>query len=510
MRVPGFEDILSRGFFPKELPPEFSSKAFASALLPTDAALATSKPATAQLLVHNLARVGAVRRMIGIPNPLMYARLVKGVVQNWSKLYKHIAFTGHFSVSRPSADKRSRAIGPSLSFRSLAEQKARVRARGKYLLVADIAECYRSTYTHAIAWALHGKSIAKAAKRDETLVGNALDKLARNAQDGQTNGIPIGPDTSLVLSEVVLASVDRAILRTMKRLNGIRYYDDYEFTFASKAEAEECLAALSEHAAAFGFHLSPTKTRIVPLPEPLAPPWRAAIRDFDLRVENSRTHRLIPFFDIVFAYKNKDLGSGIIAYAIKRVEREKWSKNHWALLQTLLCQAVNAEPSAVDRFVLLLSRARKSGRELNEEQLAETLAGIVLDHAPARHSSEVAWALRGLIMLNQHLDKRVVKAVVKMDDPITSILLLDARQAHLTPRQSSFDSVEKRVDDSELYGPHWLLAYEARHKGWAGTDISEPFFAGLSAKSVSFYSSMQPGAALPITRIPGPVDYSLF
>ncbi|HLE57122.1 MAG TPA: reverse transcriptase, partial [Rhodothermia bacterium] len=41
-----------------------------------------------------------------------------------------------------------------------------------HVLHADITDCYASIYTHSIAWAVHGKSTAKAKKKDKSLIGN--------------------------------------------------------------------------------------------------------------------------------------------------------------------------------------------------------------------------------------------------------------------------------------------------------------------------------------------------
>jgi hypothetical protein len=66
-------------------------------------------------------------------------------------------------------------------------------------LAADISEFYHSIYTHSISWALHTKLFAKSNQKAK-VVGNLLDKATQNGQHGQTVGIPIGPDTSLVAS----------------------------------------------------------------------------------------------------------------------------------------------------------------------------------------------------------------------------------------------------------------------------------------------------------------------
>ena len=77
-----------------------------------------------------------------------------------------------------------------------------------YVLHGDITDCYASIYTHSIAWALHGKSTAKAKRRDLSLSGNAIDFRLQNMQHGQTNGIPQGSVLVDLIAEMVLGYAD--------------------------------------------------------------------------------------------------------------------------------------------------------------------------------------------------------------------------------------------------------------------------------------------------------------
>src|SRR5690606_40387637 len=66
---------------------------------------------------------------------------------------------------------------------------------------------YPSVYTHSLAWAIHGKRTIRNGgkgknRRDMKFVGNRLDKLFQMANDGCTNGLPIGPAVSDIVSEI--------------------------------------------------------------------------------------------------------------------------------------------------------------------------------------------------------------------------------------------------------------------------------------------------------------------
>ena len=82
-----------------------------------------------------------------------------------------------------------------------------------------------SLYTHSIPWALYGKAASKAAlatkSRSRRRFGDKLDAALQCMNHGQTNGIPIGPDTSLVVAELVLSAVD-VTLNENRVLSGFR------------------------------------------------------------------------------------------------------------------------------------------------------------------------------------------------------------------------------------------------------------------------------------------------
>ena len=72
------------------------------------------------------------------------------------------------------------------------------------MLTTDLSRFFPTIYTHSVPWAFHSKSVAKKNK-NPTLkyFGNLLDLALRQAQDGQTIGIPIGPDTSHMIAEAI-------------------------------------------------------------------------------------------------------------------------------------------------------------------------------------------------------------------------------------------------------------------------------------------------------------------
>jgi len=103
--------------------------------------------------------------------------------------------------------------------------------------------------------------VAKVKQNDFTLLGNLLDLAIRNGQDKQTIGIPIGPDTSLAVAEIILSSIDNKLGSVVTKRE-FRYIDDIGCGFKSISEAEDALANLQRCLGDLQLQLNPKKTKI--------------------------------------------------------------------------------------------------------------------------------------------------------------------------------------------------------------------------------------------------------
>lgn len=134
-----------------------------------------------------------------------------------------------------------------------------------YAFHADITDCYSAIYTHSIAWAVHGKAAAKAARNDKTLIGNIIDSHIQDMRHGQTNGIPQGSTLMDFISELVLGYADLELSDRLEaagitKFRILRYRDDYRIFVQSPQIGEAILKCLTEVLIDLGLKLNASKT----------------------------------------------------------------------------------------------------------------------------------------------------------------------------------------------------------------------------------------------------------
>ena len=518
-------DLLSRGYFPKELPAPFNTRSFASAIstaatLPADFGKKHgNKIASAHLGRYSLARGGLFRRPLSICSPLHYFHLCKELSDEWSLISPKVTGTG-ISATYPELKATGRAINGkhSQGDRSRLAQSARLGRR--YLLQTDISRFYNSIYTHSIPWALHGKSVAKANRLD-TLVGNRIDRLVRQGQDQQTVGIPIGPDTSLVLAELLMHRCDEALLAKVPNAQGHRFIDDYELSFSTRTEAEDAFHVLESCLAHFELALNPKKTRVVELPTPLEAGWARSLKRFAIKESLSgQAADLEYYFSLAFElHKATDPDEAVLQFALARLRSLKIRAENWENLQKLMLLCVAPEPASFPYVLQLVVQQKNAGAPILTGAFEEVVNNLIVEHSELQHSSEVANALWACLALRLNLSSAAVAAVGACDDPVVALLALDCRANGLASSALDTTLWSSHMTPGGLYGPHWLLSYEAAVKGWLpsakGGDhvAADQNFGFLKASNVSFYdvalASPTPMGPIPTPVVPTPTPTPL-
>lgn len=493
-----FDHLMTKGYFPDRVIPPVNSVGLSVALPDM---LAYIRPIAKGMLknpsklrsrcvVHSVPKRKHLRRSLSIPNPLHQCMAADQISTKWQALHK-FCLQSPLSLSVPILGvNRAITARVDLSRQPLFRAQRSVGAR--YLLKTDIARFYPSIYTHSIPWALHGKAAARADKK-YLHFGNRIDLWTRESQDKQTGGIPIGPDTSFVIGEVIGTALDLELQKKLPNLQGTRSIDDYYLYFQSVSEAETGLAVLHGIAKQYEIEINDPKTEIISLPDSFEPAWKSDLRSLAIRPTGQpQSTDLLSLFDRAYEHAKNYPSDSVLTYAAKRVLSADIVEGNWAFCESLLLRAALSEPTMLSVLGDIYDRFAPFHTDKDNQALTSTLESICSYHAPLQQGNEVSWALWLAKKMSVTISKTVGDKIVGVDDDIVALVALDLIDLGYL-RAAKPGLWRSFMTDSNLYDDHWLLAYEAHEHGWLPSKsdydyvAADQFFSILQGHGVRFY-----------------------
>jgi len=183
---------------------------------------------SAQVLYHCGRSNFSIRRPDSVVSSTKYS----------DRLYKSSQSKGRDTVEE--ASKEYENLGSYFSYKSYSnifkfyEHYKYHNSEKKFgkLLKLDVSKCFDSIYTHSMPWTTVGRSAVKADKQSigkaQKTFGGRFDSLMQWMNQGETNGIVIGPEFSRVFAEIVLQGVDQKLERVLASSDGLIHKTDYE------------------------------------------------------------------------------------------------------------------------------------------------------------------------------------------------------------------------------------------------------------------------------------------
>ncbi|MCY4399703.1 MAG: RNA-directed DNA polymerase [Gemmatimonadetes bacterium] len=464
----------ARAWHRDEVPPFFSTRTLtpekANELLGV-----TDKKRSHDFIHYRLTRHANSTRLLSIPHPAPYARLCREIFDSWDidmvfrieqnkesrivpRVYPNdnIVSFGSYEASDGEEDEDSRVImqhHPASASRLRAEEVDLAIGK-RYLVKADIAAFFPSVYTHAIPWAVHGKEVGKQWPPDYTLCGNRLDRCSRNLQRRESIGVPIGPGTSHILSELLLNPVD-AYLRE-QGYAFIRLIDDYRCYCASRKHADAFIIDLEDQLTEYGLHLNASKTSIASLPVKRNDPWAVQLRTQLSEMELSKTTTVSDVFDLAIGLQAKWPESNVLKYAARALARK--SESAGDLLERTARHILGIafhHPTVTPILAGLVQKSRAAVRVAEVEQL---LCTQLKERLP---SDAICWTLflwQQLAGTRRTLPSELVDRVIEQAD----CMVISSLWAIGQGRDQVIRFVE-RLDPGDRgwqYDRYWLLVHE--------------------------------------------------
>ena len=338
--------LVTKGYFPEAyvLPPCFEvtkHPEFGKIYFPVKTKSKNKtefKPDISEFQQVHFPKTNLTDRTFGIINPKIHSDIAFTIAEDWDTVINCIFHMENkvcsYSFPVPVNSKNPREIGNLRSGRMIYEwiemaenDVASIAFRYKYLIKTDIKNFYPSVYTHSIPWALHGKDFIRNEENEynfpnrinHNLTGNRLDKLFQNANDGCTNGIPIGPAVSDLIAEIVLSGVDRKLSQLLieagisNDVSIVRFKDDYRILAKKESSGYSTIKFLQLALKEYRLELHDGKTESYNLPNGLFRNWRSEY--YNINPQTKKNYDFEDFKEVylsVIRIDKNNPGTGVI------------------------------------------------------------------------------------------------------------------------------------------------------------------------------------------------------
>lgn len=478
---PTVRSFIEFGFLPENLPPVVTSRDLwktyenKSGYIVTKGVKGAPSPFSAS-------KRGGQRRLFSLPHPSFVYDAASFFERHWEQIAPSLE-AAKGSLSRPkfsSEGPRSVRITPHSDL-----PKARLQrfSRYRFCAMADVARCYPSIYTHSIPWAINGRENAKADQKyaSADVFGNRLDFILRQAQDSQTVGIPVGPDTSRVTGEIVMSAVDRLFLSKYRASEApayLRHVDDYWIGGDSSDECERHLQNLRSALREYELDLNDLKTRIVPTNRVLGESWPSEFErelKLSLSLYDQGYDIVSTLIKIVDAAVERN-DDGIIRHAIRKIDENKLWKRDWDILEHFLAQCAIQFNHSFDYVARVVSWRIRRGFEIDKPLWGHVVRSAVVQAASLGRDAEALWGLWLMNELRMLVPKAVSDIVVQNSSPLVLGYLAHMFANGRTRHKGIPQLLWSVVEGNPYSQASWPLVLELIHLDIVDGDLSP--FAG--------------------------------
>jgi len=439
---------------------------------------------------------GYERRNIHITHPVPQALLASELASNWPKVQKWLS-RQEFSEDdiRVSID-HERAI-KGINFALHRVKKAYLEATSDWLVKTDITRFYPSIYTHSIPWAAYGKeSVKQRMGYYKGSLADRLDVLVRSCNRNQTIGIPIGPETSRILAEVISSRIDSEFkLKNIDLLKESvdRLQDDWTVGTETLEKAESILSQISGIYRSYGLDINGSKTSIEHIVTAKQATWVSEIGAFlSHRPGALRGSRLREFLAMCIRLQAEHRSEPVVNYALTVIENMTIERVDVEAMESFLLKAAVVAPNSMDRVCRVILNLQHYTGSISVKRICERFVTLAERSLEKDHFFEVIWLLYTLRGLKRPFrSKYICESIEYIQSSALALVLLDMKHKGLCLGNLPISEWESQIsEDRVLSDWSWLLAYEGFRHGWLSDVkglLNKPFFKPMADRNIVFY-----------------------
>lgn len=520
--------LLAKGYFPKELPPAFTTSDFGNEAKEIIAEWIASgivtrknpakfqgkkkrgsylyKIETSEPETISAPKRGFERRNLHITHPIPQAFLTYEISENWHSVQKWLT-RQQFTLDCIAVSKNAFRGILDINFDAHRAKKSFIEASANWIVKTDITRFYPSMYTHSIPWAAYGKENVKDnIKLYEGSFADRIDQLLRACNRNQTVGIPVGPETSRVIAEIVSSRIDDDFKRLGQNLDARdidRLQDDWLVGCVSLEQAELTLSRIIRCYRSFGLDINGSKTSVERTTLVFEQEWISELGGFlSHGSQVLRGKRLAEFLSLGLRMQVKYPSAPVVNYLISVIENIKTYKGDAQTLESFLLRSITLSPISMSGIARVLINLHHDTKSVSVARVSKRVKQELIRNFDKGNTLECIWLLYILRGLSAKINISTIECYVfEPSSSAISLILLDMNDKGLIigPMPSAhWASVmtEERSKSSGL----WLLAYEGIRHGWLPDPnnlANKGVFKPMLDRNVVFYD---PRRNVPTTK----------
>ncbi|ESZ74261.1 hypothetical protein X726_22580 [Mesorhizobium sp. L103C105A0] len=439
---------------------------------------------------------GYERRNIHITHPIPQALLIHELSNNWKAVQKWLCRQTFSEDEIRVSSQYERSI-KGINFPIHGAKKAYLEATSDWVVKTDISRFYPTIYTHSISWAAYGKTrVKQEINKYKGSLADRIDLLVRSCNRNQTIGIPIGPESSRIIAEVISSRIDTEFhsrCRHIPRECIDRLQDDWFVGVDSLEKAEKVLSIISSVYRDYGLEINGSKTSIESLVASKTTSWIAEIGAFlSHRPGQLNSVRLREFLQLCLRLQTEFRSEPVVSYALSVIESSLSARSEVEILESFLLKAAAISPMSMDRVCRIFLNLQHRTKALSKQRVTSRFTTLAERYMERGHSFEVIWLLYTLRGLKCPLSSKVISdAAETTASSSLGLVLLDMQSKGLCIRSLPKAEWENSITDDRVRSDWiWLLAYEGFRHGWLNDKkglMAKSFFKPMASRNVVFY-----------------------
>lgn len=500
------DDLLRRGYLPENLPAAFDTGGIAeyfSETAPRGYLSRSREPVRSA--TYNASKRGSTRRTFSVVHPMTCYDLSRFMDLRWEATQNYWQENAEawgdtatsLSVPRRTPDgDRAIEIG---SHNELEKVRNNRLSKFRFIAKTDISRFYHAIYTHSIPWAFHGKSLSKLDRLPQSseIFFNRADYILRCGQDGQTIGIPVGPDASRIIAEIVSTAIDAEFRKRcrVRDFEILRHVDDVWIGANTHADAENALWRYREAIREYELDINETKTQIYSENFRFSDGWPSEIASkFEFAMSSGRQHapeRLRAAFEFAFSMAVDTGDDGILKYVIRLIDQSHLKRTHWEDVEPFLKRAAVHFGHTIDYVIRVVIWRHLTQQDLDHKSWSNILRAILNQHGRIGNDSEVCWAIYACIRLRVYIPIRIAERILENCGALSAVAILNCIEQRLV-RIRLFDQALELVQTENASGPFWPIILEWKSRQWPNhraLNVENELIAELANEDIVIFNA---------------------